>query len=235
MSNEVVKQQAQLPEHFGYADEERDEDGLSGQLNTRIKFTNTAAWKIADIDVDITGKKYLAVNLRRFEIKWINGVREDVVELGPHDKFRDLNALNEACDKSEWSEGLDGKLRGPWQHQRVVELIDIATMDALSWPTSTTGGKIAIEELKHKIERMWRFRGLVYPLVELGHTRMKTRFGPRERPHLPVSGWYRIGEHGVESAEQSRLALDKASPQQQALQKVSEPSTSEELNDKIPW
>jgi hypothetical protein len=231
MSNEVAKQQAQLPEHFGYSDEDHDDDGRSGLLNTRLKFTNEATWKVDDIDC--SGKKYLAVNIRRFEIKWVDGVREEVVELAPHDTFRDLRALNEACDRSEWSEGLDGQMRGPWQHQRVLELIDIATMDAFSWPTSTIGGQIAIRDLKHKIERMWRFRGLVYPLVELTHSRMKTKHGPRQRPCLNVIEWYRIGDSGVELATQTRLALDKASPQQQSLQTVQEPTLKEELNDDI--
>jgi hypothetical protein len=240
MSNEVVKQQSLPLDNFATWDDRVQTDGddtsHDGVLNTRVRFTNQAVWELAESAVNITGKELVAVDVRRLEIKWVNKVREDVVELGPNDVFRDLDALNASCDKSEWSEDLNGNLRGPWQRQNVLELIDIATMQAFSWPTSTIGGAICIRELKQKIVRMRQFRGEhVYPLVKLSHTRMKTRHGPRQRPHMEIVDWYRVSGGGVEVAAQPRPALTGGAAAQSPLQKVSEPSVEEELNDKIPW
>jgi hypothetical protein len=238
MSNEITTQQPQPPDNFRHYDPtvqgaDGDDSRSGTSLKERLKYTNEATWEDTN-GTDFTGKHLLAVDVRRTEVKWGDGVPVEVIELGPGERYRDLDAVNEATDRSEWREGPDGKLQGPWQRQHVLELIDIATMAAYSWPTSTVGGSIAIRELIERIQRMRRFRGEnVYPAVELTHKHMKTRFGGRERPHLEVCGWYRVGEHGVEVANTpARPALTKI-PTQPPLQAVHEPSRKEELNDEI--
>jgi hypothetical protein len=245
--NEVAKHKERPVDNFdSFDDSVQTVDGSNNNragrlVGTQLKFTNEVTWETAE-DADVSGKNFLAVNIRRTEVKWGDGVPVEVIELGPNDKFRDLDLVNQAVPQSEWREGPDGRMQGPWQRQLVVELLDVKTMATFSWPTATVGGAVAVRELVERVQRMRRFRGEhVYPYVKLDHKHMRTRFGGRERPHLEILAWYRIAERGVEAVDTTpRLALDKAPAQQPLpstapLQPVSEPSREEELDDKIPW
>jgi hypothetical protein len=89
--------------------------------------------------------------------------------------------LNAETPKDQWRQGLSG-LQGPWQAQQVVYLLNPASMETYSFPTSTVGGFISIRDLADKIKVMRRFRGPISPVVTLGDALMKTRFGERRRP-----------------------------------------------------
>jgi hypothetical protein len=57
---------------------------------------------------------------------------------------------------------VDGKgLKGPWESQHVVHMLDPLAMDRFWYPTGTTGGRIAVTDLKEKIRWMRRLRGRV--------------------------------------------------------------------------
>ena len=95
-----------------------------------------------------------------------------------------MEALNDATPRSEWTEGPDGKPRGPWQAQHVVYLLDLKTGERFTWPTGTIGGARSVSDLVDKTKWMRRFRGpAVYPVVTLSDCFMNTRFGGRQRPH----------------------------------------------------
>jgi hypothetical protein len=240
-SNEVTTPAAKPLDNFStYDDAVQTVDGdnsRSGLLaGTRLKFTNEVRWMTVDDD-DFTGKHLLVVNVRRTEVRWgrEQGPPLETIELGPNDKYRDLDQVNSSIPKSEWREGPNGP-QGPWQRQGVLEFIDIKSMASYSWPTSTIGGGICIRELTDRVNRMRHFRGVwVYPLVKLDHKFMRTKYQGRERPHLEIVEWYHIGPSGVElAAVPAQLALTKV-PTEPALEKVQEPSTEEELNDRIPY
>jgi hypothetical protein len=247
--SEIVKKQAQPLDNFAdFNDSVQPVDGDADQrvglrlAGILVKFTNEARWETRE-GTDLTGRELLAANVRRTEVKWGEDAPVEVIELGPGDKYRDLDAVNETVPKSEWREGPDGKPRGPWQRQHVLELVDVATMERFSWPTSTIGGSRAIIELRDRILLMRKFRGGdVYPLVVLADTFMPTRFGGRQRPHLPVKGWVRVGEGSIEPIStaprpQLMAPVTPAASSQQAptLQSVSEPTLQEQMGDKVPW
>jgi hypothetical protein len=240
--NEVTRLPTQPMDNFGsYDDSVQTDDGnerVGSLVGIRLMFTNEASW-VGVNGVNYTDKHRLAYNVRRTEVEWgtDDGPPLQVIELKPGEQYRDLDKVNAAIDKSRWREGPDGRLQGPWQRQHIFELVDIETMEVFSWPTSTTGGSICIREIVDKICRMRRFRGeYVYPLVKLSHTHMRTRFGGRERPHLEVLGWYRLGDHGTAvAAAPPPPMLTSSAAAQSPLQQVTEPSTSEELNDRIPF
>jgi hypothetical protein len=77
----------------------------------------------------------------------------------------------------------------------------------------------------------------IYPTVALAHKHMRTKYGGRERPHLEITGWVRIGEHGIETVgTDPRPQLQHgAATTTPGLQQVSEPSLQEEMRDEIPW
>jgi hypothetical protein len=98
---------------------------------------------------------------------------------------------------------------------------------------------------------MRKFRGAhVYPVVELSHTFMPTRFGGRERPLLIIKRWIAFGSGGgmlpapdapsltgpravKPPAAAKALTLAKAALDQ--FTTVDPPSRKEELGDSIPF
>src|SRR5262249_44647743 len=117
------------------------------------------------------------------------GAPLETIVLEPGQPFPDLKKRNEACPKSEWREAF-GKLRGPYQAQRLLYLLDLVTLDKFTFATSTVGGTRAVHELADKIAWMQRYRQAgVRPLVQLSSTFMPTQYGGRQRPHFIILDW----------------------------------------------
>jgi hypothetical protein len=231
----------------------------------RLKFTNTATWEAAPDGGDFTDRELVAINIRRMEVCWgKDGGRPKTREVMPGECFRDLDALNATIPKSEWRESF-GSLKGPWERQYILEFVDLADMQRYYFPTSTIGGFRCIRELDDRVKWMRRYRGEnVYPIVRLTHTHMSTQYGGRERPHLEIKDWKRIGggeteamsppqapllppeqEQATRPPQQEQVVPQEQAPPQQVasqapsqtvkVQSVSEPTLAEELNDDIPW
>src|SRR5215472_2813691 len=229
----IIKKELPAADGFtGWADSiegvERPE-GAGLIQGTLLKFSNTAQWVTRDEDEISSDLELIAVDVQRVVQKWQDGLPAETRILEPGEKFPDLEALNAAVPQSEWVEGPDGKLRGPWQAQHILYLLDPATMDKYTFPTGTVGGRIAIGDLRDKLVWMRRTQGPnVYPVVTLSDKHMKTRFGSRPRPHFNIVKWTRLGGEGgaVEA-----LPAPTSAP---TLQPVQEPSLSEEFNDSLP-
>jgi hypothetical protein len=208
-----------------------------------LKFTNETIWVNragATVPADL---ELVAVDIGRVVQKWHDQQPAETRILGPGEKFPDLEQLNEGTPRNEWVKGPDGKLRGPWQAQHIVYLLNPKTMDRYSWPTGTAGGAIAVRELVDKTKWMRRFRGAhVYPVVSLFNTFMNTRFGGRQRPHLLIKSWITLGaDEKMLPAPTSETGGTKepekpaeAAPAQAGARTVEAPKLSEELNDAIP-
>lgn len=195
MTNEIAKPKPQALDNFGDFDEsvEGDDDRRVGGTitGTRLKFTNDATWVTVNGD-DFTDGVLLATNIRRWEIKWIDGrPSPESRELQAGDKFRDLDALNELCPRSEWRDCF-GKMKGPWEQQYVLELADLKTMDQFSWATSTVGGRWAAGELVDRVNKKRRYEGRndLWAFIKLSHCFMKTQWKGRERPDCKIVDWY---------------------------------------------
>jgi hypothetical protein len=157
--------------------------------------------------------------------------------------------MNEKVPKKEWVEGPDGNLRGPWQAQHILYLLDPKTMDKFTFPTGTMGGRIAVRDLVDKTTWMRRLRGPnVYAVVLLSNTFMNTKWGGRQRPHFKIVRWVSLGsEDGQVEAlpppksKERQPDLFANEPAQQTtsqsdlpLNEVKEPSLAEEMDDEIP-
>jgi hypothetical protein len=150
-----------------------------------------------------------------------------------------IEALNEACPKSEWNEDFNGNPRGPWAFQTVVYLVD-ENMGKISYPTGTTGGGMCVRELADKVTMTRKFRGAhVYPVVTVSTKWMPTRFGGRNRPAFDIKRWISFG-NGPAVLEEPTAA--PALPNSTATDMktagahiVSEVSVAEELNDEIKF
>ena len=174
------------------------------------------------------------------------GPRSRCAELGPGDKYRNLKKLNESCPRSEWR-----KIRT--KRASCVAPGNISTcsswsipfsMDDYSFPTSTTGGALAISALCNSIERMRQFRGdgVYYPVVQLSHCYMHTQYSGRERPHFIIKTWLQPGGAGGDGpkvvsggpAPAAQLPHTVASAIE-GTPTVSEPTLREETADLIPF
>jgi hypothetical protein len=172
--------------------------------------------------------------------KWWDGQPVETIILQPHQKFPDIKAMNATVPKKEWVEGPNkGEMVGPWQAQHILYLLDTNTMDRFTFPTGTTGGRIAIRDLRDKLVWMRRWRGPnVYPVITLADKFMNTKWGGRQRPHFVIKRWVSLGGESGEVQALSPPAQAPADMSAQAelpLTTVAEPTLKEEMGDEIPF
>jgi hypothetical protein len=254
---DIVKHEpTNLVDNFeGWEDSVEGDDRPQGGgiiQGTKIKFSNEAKWLQGDDEEMRPGLELIAVDLIRLVQMWgLDGpVNDETIILKPHQMFPDVEQMNSEVPRSKWVEGPDGKMRGPYQASHVLYLLDPQSMDKYTYPTSTVGGRIAIRELRDKIQWLRRMRGPdVYPVILLSDTFMKTRFGGRQRPHFKIVRWVRFGGDdsrlveavpGPAPLSPAATAANKPTEQTTArselpLKTVTEPSLKEEMGDEIPF
>ena len=211
---------------------------------TKIAFSNDGKWVNDDDEVVPAGLELVAVKICRVLQKWAAADKPPAetkfLEPGEHP---DVEAFNAACPESEWSEDLNGKLRGPWRQQNVVYLVDMATMQKYTYPTGTVGGGICIHELKDAVRLMRQFRGPgVFPVVSLANTFMNTRFGGRQRPQFKILRWITFGPDGTLPSASLPSLQPPSQPEHPGgkaamggARVVEAPTLREELNDDLPF
>jgi hypothetical protein len=243
MSGDALKKIIQDLDGFeGYEDQvEGDDRPQAGGIiqGAVIKFTNESTWVTRDGQELSPDLELIAVDVARVVQKWKDKVPVETRVLGPGEKFPNIEALNDATPRSEWTKDQNDKPRGPWQAQHIVYLLNPATMDKYSFPTGTTGGAIAVRELVDKCKWMRRYRGgHVYPTVTLSDTFMPTRFGGRQRPHFLIKRWVSMGadEKLLPAPESVAPAPQpvEAPPTQAGAQIIEPPTLAEEFDDEIP-
>ena len=242
MSNDIDKPNPRALDNFGDFDEsiEGDHGHVDGLLvGVRLKFTNSATWLGTNNEV-FTNKALVVTNVRRTEVKW--GTEEkkpplETRELHPGQKFRDLDALNQLCPRSEWRTSY-GQLKGPWERQYIVEFCDLKSMSRYSWPTSTIGGGIAVREMVDRVnmKRQFKKREDLWAVVRLSDTFMKTGYDGRQRPDLKIVGWYPLkGEDSskIDASPAPRLASPSTVP---AAEPASIPAApASRPANPVPW
>jgi hypothetical protein len=216
----------------GFVEEAEGDDRPQGGgviQGTLLKFTNEAKWVNGEGDVMSPTLALVAHNVQRIVQKWINQKPAETIFVAPGEKFPNVEEMNKKAPKSEWREDFNGKMVGPWQPQSVLYLIDPETLDKFTYPTSTTGGSIALRELSEKIRWMRRHRGPdVGAVVTLSDTHMNTGYGGRQRPHFIIKKW--IGLDDGETA----LAPPQSPAPALKTHEVKEPSLEEEMDDELP-
>jgi hypothetical protein len=241
MSDIIKKDPTSIDNFAGWEDGVEGDDRPEGAgiiQGTLIKFTNEGKWVTRDGEELPTDLDLVAANVNRVVQKWSEGQPVETIILEPHQKFPDIEEMNEKVPKKEWVEGPDGNMRGPWQAQHILYLLDPKTMDKYTFPTGTTGGRIAIRELVDKTTWMRRLRGPnVYAVVLLSDTFMNTKWGGRQRPHFKIVRWVSLGGEGgqVEALPPPTPPPQQAPAQSELpLNGVKEPSLAEEMDDEIP-
>jgi hypothetical protein len=107
-------------QHDGFQDAVEGVDSpanrlIQGQL---VKFTNEATWVTRDGEKLSGTLELIAANVTRVVQKWGDGQPIETRVLQSGEKFPNLEELNANVPQSEWREGPDGKLHGPWRRRR---------------------------------------------------------------------------------------------------------------------
>ena len=220
----------------GYEDrvegENRQQGGsvIKGML---VKFTNDAAWIDTNDDELPAELELVVVDVLRVVTKFVDQKLVEQRILAPGEMYPDIEALNAATPKSEWSTGPSGEPRGPWQKQHVLYLLNLETMDRYTYPTGTTGGAIATRELVDKTNWVRRLRGPnLYPRVALRDVFMNTKFGGRQRPHFEIKGWVQLGDDGAKALP---TPAPTPLPPMPGVKEMPEPTLSEHMGgDEVP-
>src|SRR6516225_273808 len=161
MSDIIKKDPTGIDNFAGWEDGVEGDDRPQGAgiiQGSLVKFTNEAMWVTRDGDELPADLELVAVDVGRVVQKWWDGQPVETIILEPHQKFPDIDEMNEKVPKKEWVEGPDGNMRGPWQAQHILYLLDPKTMDKFTFPTGTVGGRIGIRELVDKTTWMRRLR-----------------------------------------------------------------------------
>jgi hypothetical protein len=126
------------------------------------------------------------------------------------------------ADTSTWPIGLDGKPQHPWKYTYFVYLLDLETGESSTYSSSTSGGRIAVDELTSQIRYMRNMQPGSVPIVMLQSRQMNTKFGKKPRPHFKIAGWKMRDD-----SEQTPKLL--AAGNGDGTKEVND------LNDEIPW
>ena len=154
----------------------------------------------------------------------------ETIFLKAGEKIPDLEKRNEETPKSEWVEGFNHKLKGPWQAQHVVYLVDPVSIDQYTYPTATIGGGIAVRELIDRILWMRRFKGnAVYPIVQLATRPMSIQRGTatRPRPHFEIVSWTKFETdeaNAIPANDTRQLPLQRRPTQSRSLRRAPRPN-----------
>src|SRR5262245_22623110 len=135
MTNELTRKGPELDGFAAFEDAvEGDEQRQSSPViqGVLVRFTNEAEWELRDGEVIPPTLELVVVDIGRIVQKWCDQMPVETIILEPHQKFPDIQKLNDETPQSEWTEGPDGKKRGPWQKQHLAYLLDPKTMTKLT-------------------------------------------------------------------------------------------------------
>jgi hypothetical protein len=170
------------------------------------------------------GVELIALGTRRVLQRWHD---QELIDCVTEEPLPDVETLNDAIPQSEWSIGLNGEPRKPWELNYIVYFLDPRDASIYTSVNSTLGQKIAYERLSEKIQYMRALRGSrVSPTVALSAAPMKVkRLGgaTKMRPDWPIKNWIELG-----AAQQAEPVMAIGAP-------VEEPSTKEIVDDDFPF
>src|SRR5215831_17112911 len=222
---------------------ESEPDGFDtyGEVDQRliqgmqIKFTNEYTWVTKAGEEMPTNEDFIASEVKRVEAKWTkdkNAPPQTRVLL-PGEKFRDVKKLNEETPRDQWVEGPNGQLKGPYENQHYLYLLD-RLMKRYTYVASTIGGNIAVSELVQQVrDARFVYGPDTYAKVRLSDTWMKTSYSKdgRQRPHFIIVGYTRRrgGGGGGKLVELPDLT------ETEKLEQLAKPTAKQALDDEIAF
>lgn len=193
-------------------------------------------WSTQD-NPEMTGHQLLALTTAKAIQRWqLKEPVETVVDTGTGTGLPDIDELNGKIPRTEWEAGLDGQPRAPWQQQYVVYLLNTSDASLFTFANGTIGARIAWERLVDRVNWMRALRGTaVFPLVILDSRPMKTKIGTKLRPEFSITDWRDLSGTGRPALEGTPPRAIEGKPAAPAGKPVKAPTTTEALDDEIPF
>jgi hypothetical protein len=176
-----------LPVDDGWTDaaQEAGERTIRGRLLKFADFRWTAGKEGEEIE---EGTRLVALATVAMWQRWEDG---KPVETRMRQSGRRLPDRDELGydDESKWEEGPGGEPQDPWRNTRLVYLVDPQNAEALTFSTSSWGGRGAVNDLGDQITRMRTVHVDAVPIVELRSAEMPTKYGRKSKPVFKIVGW----------------------------------------------
>ncbi|PWT93556.1 MAG: hypothetical protein C5B56_00535 [Proteobacteria bacterium] len=134
------------------------------------------------------GTQLVAIGTAAAWVKWKDGKPAETRLREPGAKMLEREELGD-LDKAVWEVGPDKAPRDPWRNTRFVYLVDPHSAEALTFSTSSWGGREAVINLGDAIARMRLAHPNALPIVALEAAPMMTRYGRKSKPTLKIVGW----------------------------------------------
>jgi hypothetical protein len=165
----------------------------SSIIGTMVKFTDGQFIEGKDKPLPI-GTRLVAKATITAWVHWKDNkpVEHRITQTGQHHPDREeLPDLDEA----QWPPGLNGEPNDPWKDTRYLHLIDQQTGADYTFITDSIGGKRGVADLKNQIANVRSSHPGAVPVIALGSTPWKTKFGIRQRPQFHVVDWIGRDDH----------------------------------------
>jgi hypothetical protein len=134
------------------------------------------------------GIELVAEAIKAAWIRWQGGRVVEQIVRQPGQRMADRDELSNN-DEADWPLGPSGEPNDPWRNTRFVWLICPATAEALTFSTSSWGGRGAVGDLADATARMRGARPGAMPIVQLGAAEMPTKYGLKTKPIFKIVGW----------------------------------------------
>jgi len=138
------------------------------------------------------GTQLVAIGTAAAWVKWKDGKPAETRLREPGTKMPEREELGD-LDQAQWEVGPDNKPRDPWRNSRFVYLVDPHSAEALTFSTSSWGGREAVINLGDAIARMRLAHPNAMPIVALEAAPMITRYGRKSKPTFKIVGWKAAG------------------------------------------
>jgi hypothetical protein len=214
----------------GFAVQE-NQSGTSLIRGKMLKFADGqfTADKTATIPGDTT---LVAVAVITAWVHWVEGRPIEHRITSPGQQHPERDELPD-LDENLWPPGLDDQPSDPWKDTRYLHLIDPQSGTDFTFVTDSYGGRRGVGDLKSQIANVRSAHPAAVPVVKLGSTMMKTRFGPKPRPEFLVVGW-----RGRSEGAAPLLLVEQ--PQRKSLERRTTPApepvpTNDDMDDGIPF
>jgi hypothetical protein len=161
----------------------------------QLKFYHPDQWTLGKGKEEVPpGTELIPVKILRVSQQWVNEQRRPITRiLAAGEKFPDVDALNEAAPPETWRAAF-GQMKGPYENAYIVYFMTLKTREVFTYVANTSGGMMAVRELRESASMARRMDGpAAVPVVLPSHTFMQTKHGGRQRPDFKIDRYVEIG------------------------------------------
>jgi hypothetical protein len=191
---------------------------------TLLRFSDWKWRRGKEQELVADGTELVAEAIKAAWIRWQGGKVIEQIIRAPGGRLPDRDELSDT-DEASWPLSPRGEPQDPWQNTRFVWLVDPHTAEALTFSTSSWGGRGAVGDLADAVARMRGARPGAMPIVALGAAEMPTKFGLKSKPVFKIVNWVGVDAAPLVAAGKPPELIEAPRPR----------TAAEAMNDEIPF